>query len=209
MFTCANSNILIIPRKHTHCVFKNNQKKRKIESIEGDLEGTGNVSVWLQQSHELLFSSHLPHQLDAHDQQHPLWMEKQKQTKPPQVLLGCTIKLSSRRVGGRAGDLKFAKNPPRTLRCQTGWPWPARTPAWVPRRRSSGRAAARRKTTAITRRLIRGTCSSWSQVRNCATLWQCLKVLPGCESMVSSAALRLIDNYRRKLFLFYVLFFKL
>lgn len=37
-----------------------------------DLEGTGNVSVGLQQSHELLFSSHLPHQLDAHDQQHPL-----------------------------------------------------------------------------------------------------------------------------------------
>lgn len=79
MFTCANSNILIIPRKHTHCVFKNNQKKRTIESIEGDLEGTGNVSVGLQQSHELLFSSHLPHQLDAHDQQHPLWMEKKKQ----------------------------------------------------------------------------------------------------------------------------------
>lgn len=69
VFTCANSNVLVTPRKHTHCVFINNQKQ--IKSTMGDLEGTGNVSVGLQQSHELLFSSHLPHQLDAHDQQHP------------------------------------------------------------------------------------------------------------------------------------------
>lgn len=88
-------------------MFLKTTKKRKIKSIEGDLEGTGNVSVGLQQSHELLFSSHLPHQLDAHDQQHPLWMGKKNKT--PQVLLGCTIELSSRRVDGRADDLKFAK----------------------------------------------------------------------------------------------------
>lgn len=102
MFTCANSNILIIPRKHTHCVFKNNQKKRKIESIEGDLEGTGNVSVGLQQSHELLFSSHLPHQLDAHDQQHPLWMgEKKQNTTSSSRLHDRTFESARRRSRGR------------------------------------------------------------------------------------------------------------
>lgn len=55
--------------------------------------------------------------------------------------------------------------------------------------------------------VVRGTCSSWSQVRKYATLWQCLKVLPGRESMVNFAALRLSNNYRWKLFLFYVFFF--
>lgn len=59
-------------------MFLKTTEKRKTKSIEGDLEGTGNVSVGLQQSHELLFSSHLPHQLDAHDQQHPLWAEKEE-----------------------------------------------------------------------------------------------------------------------------------
>lgn len=91
VFTCANSNILVIPRKHTHCVFINNQKQ--IKSAMGDLEGTGNVSVGLQQSHELLFSSHLSHQLDAHDQQHPLWTGRTHR-----VIHGCK---SSFQVGAR------------------------------------------------------------------------------------------------------------
>lgn len=74
----------------------------------GDLEGTGNVSVGLQQSHELLFSSHLPHQLDAHDQQHPLWTQ--------QVLYACKVSFQVvaqwQSGGGRFETVKLTQNTP-------------------------------------------------------------------------------------------------
>lgn len=66
VFTCANSNVLIITWKYTR--YQKQKQKKKKENYAGWLEGTGDVSVGMEQSHELLFSPHLPHQLDAHDQ---------------------------------------------------------------------------------------------------------------------------------------------
>lgn len=59
--------------KYKYGMLDNNLKR--VSKHTRWLEGTRNISVWLEKSYELLFSFYLAHQLDAHNEENHLARE--------------------------------------------------------------------------------------------------------------------------------------
>lgn len=200
MFTCANSNILIIPRKHTHCVFKNNQKK-KAKIHRGWLRRHRERICWTAaEPWTPVFFSFAPSAWCSWPAAPPVNGKKKQNTTSSSRLHDRTFESARWRSRGRFEICET--HPEHSAAKLDGHGQRERQLEFRDVDRQAG--LQREGNNSNNAQVVRGTCSSWSQVRKYATLWQCLKVLPGRESMVSFAALRLSNNYRWKLFLFYV-----